>query len=108
VVGLVRTGCDPLHSQGCNGGFGNTVVVWVADGTCARFGHLRTVAVEQGQALARGAVIGTVGSSGNSSGYHLHYQREDCTTGYSIPSSFIEARVPQTGETVISLLHPGR
>jgi hypothetical protein len=107
VVGLVRTSCDPLHSQGCNGGFGNTVVVRAGDGTCVRFGHLKTVAVAEGQALPLGAIIGTVGSSGNSSGPHLHYQREDCLTAYSIASSFIEAGVPQTGETVVSRLYSG-
>jgi murein DD-endopeptidase MepM/ murein hydrolase activator NlpD len=106
VVALAQTGCDPLHSQGCNGGFGNTVVVRAADGSCARFGHLKTVAVREGQVLALGAQIGTVGSSGNSSGYHLHYQREDCATGYAIPSSFIEAGVPQTSEIVVSRLYP--
>jgi hypothetical protein len=108
VAARVQSGCDPLDSQGCIGGFGNTVVVRAGDGTCARFGHLKTVAVKRGQALALGATIGTVGSSGNSSGYHLHYQREDCATGYSIASSFIEAGVPATGGVVLSRLYPGR
>lgn len=107
VVGFVGTGCDPLNSPGCHGGFGNTVVTRAGDGSCARFGHLKTVAVKVGQALPLGALIGTVGSSGNSSGPHLHYQREDCHTGYSIASSFIEAGVPQSGTTAVSRLYPG-
>jgi murein DD-endopeptidase MepM/ murein hydrolase activator NlpD len=107
VVAFVRTGCDPLHSWGCNNGFGNTVVVRAGDGTCVRYGHLQTVAVTSGKVLPLGAKIGTVGSSGNSGGPHLHYQREDCDTGYSLASRFVEADVPATGTTVRSRLYPG-
>jgi hypothetical protein len=63
--------------------------------------------VKEGQLLALGAAIGTVGSSGSSGGPHLHYQREDCFTAYSIASSFIEAGVPQTGTIVLSRLYRG-
>jgi hypothetical protein len=108
VVGGVHGGCDPLHSWGCNGGYGNNVAVRAHDGTCVRYMHLQTIAVKPGQALTLGAAVGTVGSSGNSTGAHLHYQREDCRTGHAIASSFIEAGVPQTGWIVMSRLHPGR
>jgi murein DD-endopeptidase MepM/ murein hydrolase activator NlpD len=108
VVTLVRAGCDPLASWGCNGGYGNNVAVRAADGTCVRYVHLQTIAVSLGQELPLGAQIGTVGSSGNSTGPHLHYQREDCRTGDALASSFVEAGVPQTGWVVMSRLHPGR
>jgi murein DD-endopeptidase MepM/ murein hydrolase activator NlpD len=97
-------GCLPIHSLKCNHGRGNTVLVRAADGTCARFGHLRTVAVLFGQVVGLGSLLGTVGSSGFSTGPHLHYQREDCESGLALPSSFVEAGVPLGGSDVTSAL----
>ena len=102
VVDHVATGCAALHSQGCNGGYGNSVSVRALDGTCALFLHLKTVAVAAGQVVPMGAFIGTVGSSGNSTGPHLHYQREVCETGVSVPSRFVDAGVPQERSGVTS------
>lgn len=95
-------GCHPTRSWGCNLGWGNTVLVRTPDGTCARYGHLATVAVAQGAPVGRNAVVGTVGSSGSSTGSHLHYQRERCTTGQSIGSSFAEVGVPAANRRVTS------
>jgi murein DD-endopeptidase MepM/ murein hydrolase activator NlpD len=94
VVVIARDGCAHIDSWGCNGGYGNTVLVRVADGTCARFEHLATIDVSVDQVVGVGVQIGTTGSSGNSYGYHLHYQREDCDTRRSLPSSFIETGTP--------------
>ncbi|HEY6891986.1 MAG TPA: M23 family metallopeptidase [Solirubrobacter sp.] len=107
VVDRVATGCDVVDSQHCNGGYGNTVSVRALDGTCARFGHLDKVAVVEHQVVALGAFIGTVGSSGRSTGFHLHYQREVCETGIAIPSRFVEAGVPHHDEYVTSGLPLG-
>jgi murein DD-endopeptidase MepM/ murein hydrolase activator NlpD len=107
VVVTARAGCDPLKSEACNDGYGNTVVVRVGDGSCARFEHLQTVTVAEGQPLGLGAQVGTVGSSGHSTGPHLHYQREDCATGRSLRSTFYEAGIPLRGVYVTSRLYPG-
>ena len=107
TVLTARGGCPPAtRSSACNGGWGNTVVVRVADGTCARFGHLSSIAVAQGQAVARYDVIGSSGNSGNSYGAHLHYQRENCTNGYAAPSTFVEAGAPVYPQRVTSANAP--
>lgn len=88
-------GCNPtVRQSACNAGWGNTVVVRLADGSCARFGHLSAIAVSPGQSIGRYHVIGRSGNSGNSFGAHLHYQRENCASRAAIPSTFIEAGSP--------------
>jgi hypothetical protein len=104
VVALARGGCAGTNSWDCNSGYGNTVTVRVDDGSCARFEHLSAINVSVGQALTRGQQIGAIGSSGSSTGPHLHYQREDCATGYSMPSAFFEAGIPAGGASVTSAL----
>ncbi len=104
MVVSARGGCAAVRSWSCNDGYGNTVLVRAADGTCARFEHLETIAVAAGRSLTLGARIGNVGSSGRSTGPHLHYQREDCDTHRSLPSTFAEAGAPRGGTTVTSRL----
>lgn len=107
VVVDARDGCAPTKSWGCNGGAGNTVAVRVGDGTCARFMHLITVDVAVDRLVGVGVQIGTTGSSGNSTGPHLHYEREDCETGRSLPSTFIETSTPVEGRYVTSAMPAG-
>jgi murein DD-endopeptidase MepM/ murein hydrolase activator NlpD len=104
TVAEARGGCAESDSPTCNGGYGNTVSVRAGDGTCARFEHLATLAVTTGLQLRVGAPIGTVGASGDATGYHLHYQREVCATGISLPSAFREAGIPTEGADVTSAL----
>jgi hypothetical protein len=106
VVVAAHGGCDPLDSATCNDGYGNTVKVAAGDGTCVRFEHLSALSVAPGQQLALGVRVGLVGSSGHSTGPHLHFQREVCATRRAIPSRFFEAGVPATGAYVTSALPP--
>jgi murein DD-endopeptidase MepM/ murein hydrolase activator NlpD len=60
------------------GHLGNAVYLSHGYGLTTRYGHMSKVAVEAGQKVHRGDVIGYVGSTGRSTGYHLHYEvRED-------------------------------
>jgi murein DD-endopeptidase MepM/ murein hydrolase activator NlpD len=65
---------------GRSGDFGRLVVVDHGGGWETRYAHLKTVKVDPGNVVARGAKIGTVGRSGNATGDHLHYEvRHDGT-----------------------------
>ncbi len=56
------------------GGLGNGVFVSHGFGVTTRYGHLSRVAVGPGQHVRRGDVLGYVGNTGRSTGYHLHYE----------------------------------
>jgi murein DD-endopeptidase MepM/ murein hydrolase activator NlpD len=56
------------------GGYGNMVEIDHGHGLATRFGHLARFAVRPGQRVAAGDVIGYVGSTGRSTGAHLHYE----------------------------------
>ncbi len=59
---------------GWNGGYGNYVVISHPNGTQTLYGHMHTVSVYPGEVISQGEVIGTIGSSGNSTGPHLHFE----------------------------------
>jgi murein DD-endopeptidase MepM/ murein hydrolase activator NlpD len=59
---------------GWNGGYGRMVEVDHGNGFTTRYAHLRKIKVKVGQAVAAGSVVGLVGSSGRSTGPHLHYE----------------------------------
>jgi murein DD-endopeptidase MepM/ murein hydrolase activator NlpD len=59
---------------GWNGGYGRMVEVDHGNGFSTRYGHLSRIDVKVGDHVVRGGVIGEVGSSGRSTGPHLHYE----------------------------------
>ena len=64
-------------SIGWNGGFGNVVMVMHPSGYTTIYAHLSSIAVVTGQSVAQGQVVGYVGSTGNSTGSHLHFEVHD-------------------------------
>lgn len=56
------------------GGYGLFVAIDHGKGMQTRYGHLSAVAVAPGQQVKMGQVLGYVGSTGNSTGPHLHYE----------------------------------
>jgi murein DD-endopeptidase MepM/ murein hydrolase activator NlpD len=58
---------------GWGGAYGNYVVI-KHDDTKTLYAHLNSIAVEDGQKVLRGERIGTLGTTGNSSGPHLHFE----------------------------------
>jgi murein DD-endopeptidase MepM/ murein hydrolase activator NlpD len=71
----VRTTADGrVTFAGRSGDFGRLVVVEHEDGYETRYAHLKSIEVKKGRKLKRGAVVGTVGKSGNATGFHLHYE----------------------------------
>ncbi|MGB0640506.1 MAG: peptidoglycan DD-metalloendopeptidase family protein [Myxococcota bacterium] len=61
-------------SAGKRGGYGNVVVVDHGDGTTSLYAHCHELKVQKGQRVGRGDVIATVGSTGRSTGPHLHLE----------------------------------
>ncbi|MDX8436326.1 MULTISPECIES: M23 family metallopeptidase [Mesorhizobium] len=63
-----------VTKAGWNGGYGRMVEVDHGNGFATRYGHLSEIDVTVGQKLAAGDMIGKTGSSGRSTGPHLHYE----------------------------------
>lgn len=62
------------RNSGWNGGYGNYVVVSHANGTQTLYAHLTNAIVSQGQSVNQGQTIGYMGSTGRSTGVHLHFE----------------------------------
>ncbi|MDP3048589.1 MAG: M23 family metallopeptidase [Thermodesulfovibrionales bacterium] len=77
--------------SGWNGGSGNLVVVEHGFGYSTFYAHNKMTAVKVGQRVKKGDVVSYVGSTGNTTGPHLHY--EVWKNGSPVnPKSFIEGR----------------
>jgi len=63
-------------------GYGYKVVIYHADGNGTLYAHLNSITVITGQKVAQGAVIGYSGSTGNSTGPHLHFEARRTWTDY--------------------------
>jgi murein DD-endopeptidase MepM/ murein hydrolase activator NlpD len=63
-----------IESAAYSGDYGKLVVIKHGFGLATRYGHLSGFAVEAGDTVKRGDVIGYVGSTGRSTGSHLHYE----------------------------------
>jgi murein DD-endopeptidase MepM/ murein hydrolase activator NlpD len=73
---------DPIHacragtvvSAGWLGGYGNAVIIDHGGGMATLYGHQSRMAVTAGQQVTAGQVIGYIGSTGYSTGPHLHFE----------------------------------
>src|SRR5467141_2325995 len=63
-----------VESATYTGDYGNLLVIKHGFGLSTRYGHLSAFAVKPGRSVTRGEVIGYVGSTGRSTGAHLHYE----------------------------------
>jgi murein DD-endopeptidase MepM/ murein hydrolase activator NlpD len=91
---------EPVHATaagrvsiaGREGGYGNMVEVNHGNGLATRYGHLSKILVKPGQTVHIGDVIGLIGSTGRSTGPHLHYETR--INGEAVdPQKFLRAGV---------------
>jgi murein DD-endopeptidase MepM/ murein hydrolase activator NlpD len=79
-------------SAGWSGGYGRMVEVDHGNGLSTRYGHLSEINVKVGEIVKLGQVIGLVGSTGRSTGPHLHYETR--IDGEAVdPQKFLRAGV---------------
>ncbi|QES47290.1 peptidase [Streptomyces venezuelae] len=67
-------GAGTVVSAGWAGSYGNEVIIKHADGHYSQYGHMSQLSVSVGQSVTAGAQVGLVGSTGNSTGPHLHFE----------------------------------
>ncbi|MDF1510626.1 M23 family metallopeptidase [Robertmurraya sp. DFI.2.37] len=63
-----------VQSAGWSGGYGNKVVINHQNGFETVYAHLSSIDVKVGQTVSKGMKIGVMGSTGNSTGVHLHFE----------------------------------
>src|SRR5262245_38459052 len=68
------TGDGTVIAASWNGGYGRTVDIDHHNGISTRYGHLSSIDVRVGQAVKSGQILGKLGSTGRSTGPHLHYE----------------------------------
>ena len=68
------TAAGKVISAGRNGGYGNMVEIEHAGGLTTRYAHMSRMDVVEGETVAAGDVVGAAGSTGRSTGPHLHYE----------------------------------
>ena len=71
---VFATAAGTVTHVGYQGGYGNLIVLDHGFGLQTRYGHLLNYVVKEGAKVNRGDIIGHVGNSGRSTGYHLHYE----------------------------------
>lgn len=70
----VNGGVIKIAATGWQGGYGNYVDIDHGDGFISRYSHLSSFAVQQGQSVSKGQVIGYIGLTGITTGPHVHFE----------------------------------
>jgi len=81
-IDIAASSGTPIHAAasgtviyaGWMEGYGNLVVIDHGNGLSTAYGHQSSIAVGNGQAVAQGQTIGYVGTTGHSTGPHLHFE----------------------------------
>lgn len=87
---ILAGGAGKVTSAGWNGGYGRMVEIDHGNGFTTRYAHMSRIEVTRGQEVATGDLIGLVGSTGRSTGPHLHYEVRSNGTAVD-PAGFIRA-----------------
>lgn len=93
------TAAGKVVSAGRNGGYGLMVEIDHGNGVVTRYGHMARILVSEGDEVNAGEVVGQVGSTGRSTGAHLHYETR-LASGPVDPQMFLDA-----GEKLAGILN---
>ncbi len=94
------TGDGVVASAAWGTGYGREVVLDHGHGITTLYAHMSSIAVVPGESVVRGQVIGYVGTSGHSTGAHLHYEVRIRDTPVN-PHRYMRETMEQMAETVI-------
>ena len=70
----VAAAAGTIVSAGWNGSYGNSILIDHGNGIMTRYGHSSKLLVSAGDSVSKGQTIGLVGSTGRSTGSHLHFE----------------------------------
>jgi len=82
-----------IQHAGNAGGFGNLITGVDSAGNTYEFGHLSAIGVVSGEVVSAGAQIGAVGSTGNSTGSHLHFGIKNKLGQYINPDALLSSGI---------------
>lgn len=71
---IYAPGKGTVTFAGTDGGYGNSVIIQHGSGITTRYAHMQRFVVKDGQQVKRGDIIGYVGTTGRTTGPHLHYE----------------------------------
>lgn len=92
-----------VTTAGWYGGYGQAVVIDSGNGIDITYGHMSQVLTQVGATVPKGAQIGLVGSTGNSTGPHLHFEMHQ--NGNRIdPQPYIEGASISAGASIVSAI----
>lgn len=94
------TGDGVVEFAGWSSGYGREVTLDHGHGITTLYGHMSALAVTPGQTVTRGQIIGYVGSSGRSTGAHLHYEVRIHDAPVN-PHRYMRETVAQMAETTL-------
>ncbi len=90
---VLATADGVVVDAGLDYGWGNYIVIDHGNNICSRSAHMLNGSVDhisEGQQICQGLKIGEIGNTGDSAGYHLHFQFEECDSGEGIPHRFTD------------------
>ncbi len=93
-TGVFASAPGLITQSGWNGGYGNFIAMDHGLGIVTRYGHMSNLIAGAGQVVGQGALIGQVGSTGDSTGPHLHFETQ-------VGGNFVNPR------TMVALRHGG-
>ena len=97
-LAIKASAAGTIVHAGPNGGYGNMVEIKHASGWTSRYAHLSEIRVAEGDVVEAGVTIGAVGSTGRSTGSHLHFEVRKNDAAHD-PAPFL-----RTGRKVADLL----